>query len=821
MKEPQSISKKKEGDSDEFEFAGLRRQGLEYAQQLSGEIWTDYNLHDPGVTILEQLCFALTDLLYRTGYAVPDLLTDANGELDYTALGMYTPEEIFPSCPVTVHDYRSILFSEIPEIENVWLENISAGENPAGERQSPSGLYRVLVAPVLDIKKNQQAEQQLKAQIEEVYARHRNLCEDIEEIVVLRPVPCHLEATLRLDGTRNAEEILAAIYHQVHREVAARLKITPYTTLAAQERPEDLFNGPLLGGRVSGLHRTAKQGSVEHGTLFQLVKSIKGIERVDRFRLSLDRAEEERIRAAGERSCYRLIVPETAGQSQVLLSNHGRKINISWTRFRSTLEKLEHNDRALRGAQSRPEQLYSLPQGTYRNPGQYSSIQHLFPDCYGINVHGVPPHYPEEEKAAAAQLKAYLLAFEQIMADYLAQLEHIPRLFSREQDLRQSYYRQQLDSSQVPGIDKVLAPEAEEYFQAVQRRFDNYRDRKGRVLDYLLALYGERFTGVSLCNFNWYLESGELEDEIIAIKSRLLQQLVQINRNRSAAPNHLHPVWEDPANISGLQQKTALLLGWEEGSQNRSLIQVFRREGLHIIDDCCGMAMSDSGREGDDRLEPVPRLDLSQASMAELREKAGPLLPGGGSITSSLLRDGARLQAYGLAVHKKDHSVRVRLCSDTSGARWLPGRFADQDEATIAVNALRTLLIRLNQESEGVHIVEHILLRPAQEEAGGVEENEEYGNRISMVLPNWTPRCGNREFQLLVEETVRINCPAHIMPVFYWLNAAHMTEFEELFTHAMTKRRCRECQGGGKAASSKGLRRFLRRHEPVAEEQFW
>ncbi|MCI5121750.1 MAG: hypothetical protein D3908_11275, partial [Candidatus Electrothrix sp. AUS4] len=83
MKEPQSIPKKKEGDSDEFAFAGLRRQGLEYAQQLSGEIWTDYNLHDPGVTILEQLCFALTDLLYRTEYAVPDLLTGPNGELDY------------------------------------------------------------------------------------------------------------------------------------------------------------------------------------------------------------------------------------------------------------------------------------------------------------------------------------------------------------------------------------------------------------------------------------------------------------------------------------------------------------------------------------------------------------------------------------------------------------------------------------------------------------------------------------------------------------------------------------------------------------------
>ena len=31
-------------------------------QELCGETWTDYNLHDPGVSILEQLCYGLTDL---------------------------------------------------------------------------------------------------------------------------------------------------------------------------------------------------------------------------------------------------------------------------------------------------------------------------------------------------------------------------------------------------------------------------------------------------------------------------------------------------------------------------------------------------------------------------------------------------------------------------------------------------------------------------------------------------------------------------------------------------------------------------------------
>ena len=77
--------------------------------------------------------------------------------------------------------------------------------------------------------------------------------EDVEEIVFLRPVPCQLEATIRIDGTRNTEEVLADVYHCCGKEIAAHLEITPYAALAGEKRPEDLFNGPLTKGRVSGL----------------------------------------------------------------------------------------------------------------------------------------------------------------------------------------------------------------------------------------------------------------------------------------------------------------------------------------------------------------------------------------------------------------------------------------------------------------------------------------------------------------------------------------------------------------------------------------
>ncbi|MEP0248504.1 MAG: hypothetical protein ABJD83_11195, partial [Roseobacter sp.] len=58
------------------DFDDLRRVAIEYSQQASGEIWTDYNIHDPGVTLLEQTCFALSQIAYQVGLPTRDLLTN-------------------------------------------------------------------------------------------------------------------------------------------------------------------------------------------------------------------------------------------------------------------------------------------------------------------------------------------------------------------------------------------------------------------------------------------------------------------------------------------------------------------------------------------------------------------------------------------------------------------------------------------------------------------------------------------------------------------------------------------------------------------------
>ncbi len=107
MEELTSIPKSfKPPASQDYEF--LRSEGLKHIENLSSDLWTDYNAHDPGITILEALCYAITELGYRCGFDMKDFLHTANGTL-VKGQTLYTAKEILTINPLTINDYRKLL----------------------------------------------------------------------------------------------------------------------------------------------------------------------------------------------------------------------------------------------------------------------------------------------------------------------------------------------------------------------------------------------------------------------------------------------------------------------------------------------------------------------------------------------------------------------------------------------------------------------------------------------------------------------------------------------------------------------------------------
>lgn len=106
------------------DYYRLRREGIGFIEQMGSRQWTDYNLHDPGITILEALCFAITDLAYRTGWDIQDLLMPSKAPPDpeepYPNQPFFPARKILTNNPLTPDDFRRLLI-DLNGVRNAWV----------------------------------------------------------------------------------------------------------------------------------------------------------------------------------------------------------------------------------------------------------------------------------------------------------------------------------------------------------------------------------------------------------------------------------------------------------------------------------------------------------------------------------------------------------------------------------------------------------------------------------------------------------------------------------------------------------------------------
>lgn len=123
----------------DFEF--LREQGITHIQRLGGDIWTDYNLHDPGITLLEVLCYALTDVSYRTEQLRDAFRSEVPIADSFKEKYLFDYKELIPSLPVTFNDYESLIENTQEEVISAWVNTFPLME----EDEIVKGGYEVSV----------------------------------------------------------------------------------------------------------------------------------------------------------------------------------------------------------------------------------------------------------------------------------------------------------------------------------------------------------------------------------------------------------------------------------------------------------------------------------------------------------------------------------------------------------------------------------------------------------------------------------------------------------------------------------------------------
>ena len=219
-----------------LDYARLRQEGIDLLQRLAGAQWSDFNTHDPGVTLLEQLCYALTDLAHRIEYNMPDLLARAG----QTSLAQrFGPREMLTTHPVTLTDLRKLVI-DVEGVSNGWValstdETVYATKSDQDDRAiwptpyAPTppdatpiplrGLYAVDVelAPGQD-------EAAVKAAVTRTLHAHRGLCEDVGPVRVLQAQLVRINATIEIGRVADPHGLLLDICLRVAEHISPTIR---------------------------------------------------------------------------------------------------------------------------------------------------------------------------------------------------------------------------------------------------------------------------------------------------------------------------------------------------------------------------------------------------------------------------------------------------------------------------------------------------------------------------------------------------------------------------------------------------------------------
>ncbi len=753
--------------SDDGNFDSLRAEGIRLLQEFSGEIWTDYNLHDPGITILEHLCYGLTDLIYRTSFDVEDYLTGTDGHIDFEAQALHLPHEILPCRPTTADDYRRKIIAAVESVDDVWIWpwRREGGEGGGdGTVAGGPGLYQIMVREGASASGTREgADERTRETLSEtlrVFHENRNLCEDVHVLTVAEEIDYHLLADIDIVGARPAVDILQEVYEVAEAYIAGHPRpIDPVRSLRDGMTLDQIFEGPsgdtgvaLLDARgfdhenifiadivsrlqaVEGVSRVRDLHLRPEGSVPPPGQDASGgaagapstppqpLDTVPRYaripgdgtpRWSVPRLADPRrrpVQGEGPEAKSRFAAALETWDDRVRLWRDGRRLEEP-ADFPARYRKTRLDRRGRRRSYEELDSFYRAPRGEYRELAKYHSIQEHFPAIYGVNAEGVPSSAPDSVRRSAYRLKAYLLLFEQVMANFAANLDHLPELFSTKYakatgdsfGADSTYRFQTLGEDTIPGFGQLFgsgtvtrdqrseddpgsAPtgpyldDPQGHLARVIAHFDDVEDRKGRLLDHMLAAFGESLTPGSSRELEQSEGGDGSANPHVRNKARFLERIVEVTRDRAGALDYRTGDFGD---ATGFKRRVAFQLGIEE-------------------------------------------TDV-------------------GSLTSN-----------------------PSVGSAAVGAEP-PGR-------------------------EGFHVLEHILLRPADGAAEKHMWDDFYACRMSVFFPNWVGRSRRPSFRHQAEEAVRVSCPAHVHAQCFWLDPEEMVTLEGL-ANAWLKERRRKLQG--------------------------
>ena len=781
------------------EYEALRAAAIATVQRMAGDIWTDYNYSDPGVTIIEQLAYALTELPYRASLPVADILAEPNGRrLQLHRHGLFPAWSILPCNPVTVADIRRVILDEVSDIANIWINPIRT-EYCDG---NIAGLYSVSILPY----PGDHDRFELIEKVYRCYSAHRALCEDIGQMKVLESEKTIVEARIEIAHDTDPSEALAQCFFALGLALApepTRLSLAQWQ----QSKPSttEVFSGPLLmRGFIADDQLSQKLFDGTAHQLAEILASTTGVLVVDSLKVKVGDHRHYRIgndQVKAGHGCY-LKLETTAGH----LSAHDG-FSISIYRDFEQCEPIPHLVQRKLAALWKEHRktwplskeivdCYGAPECHYDDLASYTSVQTQFPAVYGIGNDGLFDGASTERKGQAKQLKGYLMPFDQLLADYFAQLAFIRELFSVKAGGETTYAWQSLRPI-VPNAEPLLSDDYESRLADIVSETDPVTRRRNEILDLLLSFQGLALS-ISAPSSSDPRASEALAAIEIRAKQVLLRRAAVATRDRGRGVDYLHH--EHARSMAGAELLSRIELGLlddelKAGLQPPDRWDDSRDSHGHLLEE------HEWHRYGH-RFRSIKFAEYDELHGSQ--ETYDPLV-----LTEELLTELHQSEDYQVGISFVD-DVHVVIFRDSRGRWWIVATFEDEAEAIYIVAEIHRHARRKHRFHQSLYLVEWILLRQAK--MAHDDDNSRFNFRITAVVAAAEEEENVTGWKEQVNDIVRNNTPAHIALQCLFLERRHLTEFEDLFF--AWRRALRDASHHAIVETSRKLELFLARHLP-------
>lgn len=641
----------------------------------------------------------------------------------------------------------------------------------------------------------------------QVLHQHRNLCEDFKKISGIYVNEIAVCVDVILENTANLIETQAKILLKIQQYLSPAIRFYSLPEMLDKRIPsETIFNGPKLQ------HGFILDEEMEQSDLFKkryiyasdiinLIMDVEGVLAVKNLLLTKYDKKGNPIQS-GEKWCLAIDYKHKAelgiDKSKLLFFKEELPYSLSGNNYERMLARLAR----LKAIEERykiitPEKDFPIPEGTPLNLTDYSPLRLSLPQTYGVGITGLPETVSLARKGKAKQLQAYLAFFDQLLANYLSQLGNLNELFSVKthniDKLKKTYYNQFLTGDQLGNTnfyidatsleDSTGATIGIKSLQRLTESKSDYLDRRNRFLDHLLARFGESFADYALLVFN-VLEEDE-EEQLINDKVQFLRDYPIISSERGKAFNYkdLANIWNTD-NVIGLKKRLSKLLGMEE----------YLRQNFHCPTIWNGIEVVTTGGKFSYALKENLTIILEGTKTFDLEENA--FCAKEEAIELGLNIDNYTTFESSAGVYYFQMGIIDPLGLNNNiyaqSISVFPTAQNAMDEAQILVEKLNNEFDGPACKVEGMHIIEHILLRPKNEYKDDFfevcldkdcffcgEENP-YSFRISVVLPYWMNRFVDAKLTIrdYVDRLIRQETPAHIQTKICWVSNFHMRQLD-------------------------------------------